>query len=496
MARAGIGGRRVPRWRSTHHVSTESADYHHDAVNSDRSCFSSGNDDMQHQIRDRVLDDALFGFFRKQAVKTLKRNFSDFCKDFPPSDKIKRSKIDGVDRAAFTRYSLKYFLGVIRKLTRSQRAVIEEFGFGCLLLFDLNDIPSEFSRWVADSVDTLCSQITVSSTPIDITKQTFHLILGLPIDGLDVPCDSKYGEDFILSHFQLSAMSHITFFGNKLCGADDLSKHDILVCPSSNEYPSGKYLAVLKQPEAVKEYDFSKLVYEHCLASINEFSFLGNLRGRRPRAPVCCIYVLVVHYLDCLDFGVQNVDQSIPRIAVWRGNMIKVFSELDRKRRHCFGKRQLKEGLASRQNQGIFSTYLKSQNNQSPILGPLSSDFRKNVKSNFVSNLQPVVIDGILNIVDNFVPMKSTTGKPSLERISKDIAKSLNIGKSGWVVLRWGEYDNFQDAEYRTTTDGRICFKSGWKKFAKDFDLKAGLVVLILFHMEEDGYVKVSFDAL
>jgi hypothetical protein len=60
----------------------------------------------------------------------------------------------------------------------------------------------------------------------------------------------------------------------------------------------------------------------------------------------------------------------------------------------------------------------------------------------------------------------------------------------------WGEHDNFQDAEYCTTADGRMRFKSGWKKFAKDFDLKAGLVVLILFHMKEDGYVKVSLDAL
>lgn len=80
--------------------------------------------------------------------------------------------------------------------------------------------------------------------------------------------------------------------------------------------------------------------------------------------------------------------------------------------------------------------------------------------------------------------------------ISKDILKSLNIAKSGWVILGTGEYDNFQDAEYRTTSDGRMRFKLGWKEFAKDFGLKVGLVVLILFHMEEDGYVKVSVDAL
>jgi hypothetical protein len=49
-----------------------------------------------------------------------------------------------------------------------------------------------------------------------------------------------------------------------------------------------------------------------------------------------------VQYLDCLDFGRQNVDQSIPRVNVWRGNMIRLYSELDRKRPHRFGKRNIK----------------------------------------------------------------------------------------------------------------------------------------------------------
>ncbi|KAM0866120.1 hypothetical protein ACQ4PT_042836 [Festuca glaucescens] len=234
---------------------------------------------------------------------------------------------------------------------------------------------------------------------------------------------------------ELSAMPHITFFGNKLSGTDNLSDHDVFVCfmsvaihcflcPSSIEYPSGKYLAVLRQPEAVKEHDFSKLVYEHCLASINEFTIAGKLRGRRPRAPVCYNYILV-YYLDCLDFGSHNVVQSFPRIAVWRGNMIKVFSKLDRKRRHCFGKRHLKEGLASCRIQGMFSTYLKLQNNQSPILGPLSSDFRNNMKTSFISNLQSDVIDGILNVVDKCVSNKFATNKSRLEMLVNNVLDFL-----------------------------------------------------------------------
>jgi hypothetical protein len=212
---------------------------------------------------------------------------------------------DGVNRTFFSRYSLKYFVEVIRKLTPQQRAIIAKFGFGCLLLLDLFDIPSEFARWVADSVDPVCSQMTVCYKPVDISKSTVHHIIGLPIGGLDVPCNSNDGKDFILSHFNLVEMPHITFFGNKLCGSEELSEHDVFVCfmsvavscflcPSFREYPNCKYLSVLKSPEAVSRYDFSKLVYEHCLEGISEFIMWGKTKGRRPKAPVCCNYVPVV----------------------------------------------------------------------------------------------------------------------------------------------------------------------------------------------------------
>ena len=50
-----------------------------------------------------------------------------------------------------------------------------------------------------------------------------------------------------------------------------------------------------------------------------------------------------MRYLDCLDFGTQNVAHITPRVLVWKGNMINVFSDLDRKCRQQFGKKQLKE---------------------------------------------------------------------------------------------------------------------------------------------------------
>jgi hypothetical protein len=194
---------------------------------------------------------------------------------------------------------------VIRKLTPQQRAIIAKFSFGCLLLLDLYDIPSEFARWVAGCVDPVCSQMTVGYKPVDISKVTVHNIIGLPIGGLEIPCNSNDGKEFILSQFNLAEMPHITFFGNKLCGSEELSDHDVFVCfmsvafscflcPSFREYPNCKYLSVLKSPEAVSGYDFSKLVYEHCLEGISDFSMCGKLKGRRLKAPVCCNYVPVV----------------------------------------------------------------------------------------------------------------------------------------------------------------------------------------------------------
>ena len=58
-----------------------------------------------------------------------------------------------------------------------------------------------------------------------------------------------------------------------------------------------------------------------------------------------------VHYLDHLDFGVRVVEQSFPRVSVWNGNLIRYFSELDRKRKNVYDKRLLKKDLLRYQNE-------------------------------------------------------------------------------------------------------------------------------------------------
>jgi hypothetical protein len=62
---------------------------------------------------------------------------------------------------------------------------------------------------------------------------------------------------------------------------------------------------------------------------------------------VCICICSQVYYLDSLDFGARLIDQSVPRISVWKGNMIKFFSELDHKKSNLFGKRHLKKNMHS-----------------------------------------------------------------------------------------------------------------------------------------------------
>ena len=78
-------------------------------------------------------------------------------------------------------------------------------------------------------------------------------------------------------HFS-SCQSCLTlpFFGNKLNSSDPLSELDVFVCfmsvaiscflcPVMSHSVNLKYLSILKDPAAAKGYDFSQLVYAHCL---------------------------------------------------------------------------------------------------------------------------------------------------------------------------------------------------------------------------------------
>ncbi|CAM0873423.1 unnamed protein product [Alopecurus aequalis] len=80
--------------------------------------------------------------------------------------------------------------------------------------------------------------------------------------------------------------------------------------------------------------------------------------------------------------------------------------------------------------------------------------------------------------------------------IPKRVVFALKIKRRGWSVLQIGDSELKHAAFFYTSTDGRLRFKNGWVKFVEKFDLEVGLVVLVMFHMDNNGYVNISFDVM
>ncbi|CAM0903723.1 unnamed protein product [Alopecurus aequalis] len=170
--------------------------------------------------------------------------------------------------------------------------------------------------------------------------------------------------------------------------------------PSSDEYPNTDYLHILEDPENVSNVDICLLVYEHIMAGVSKFSTSCKLNGRKPKQFEFCYYILGVYYLDSLDFGARLIDQSLPRISVWNGNMIKFFSELDYRKKNIFGKRQLKKNLARCYREFGPQEETVDEISYGPFVPPcFSTGFKENLHFRFDNALEAKVIDGIIDSV-------------------------------------------------------------------------------------------------
>jgi hypothetical protein len=75
------------------------------------------------------------------------------------------------------------FFDLVSSLSSAKRIVIEEYGFGSLLIFQKCPIPLAFFRWVVDHVHVSTSSILLNGISIPISLQTAHDVTGLPIGG-------------------------------------------------------------------------------------------------------------------------------------------------------------------------------------------------------------------------------------------------------------------------------------------------------------------------
>ncbi|KAL6878269.1 hypothetical protein ACP4OV_012439 [Aristida adscensionis] len=251
------------------------------------------------------LNDALFEIFKQKKIADLKRKLSSNLMD----QSVKKCKVTkfSTPGSGFTRFSVKYFSDVLSSLTPQQKEVIQHYGFGSLLRFDKCIVPKCFVKWIA-------------------------------------------------RQFGKSSMPPISFFGNML-KEESLSDEKTFICfmivalssflcPTSNIHPSSKYFAVFAD-----FYDQCKYIIDWFMEMIAKFSVGNKYTGRKSKSLGGCIYYLAVCYLDFVDFGALQVQGGFPRISVWKGEMIKSYSELDQLRESVYGKRPLRNFSSTCYNQ-------------------------------------------------------------------------------------------------------------------------------------------------
>uniref|UniRef100_A0A0A9C1Y0 Aminotransferase-like plant mobile domain-containing protein n=1 Tax=Arundo donax TaxID=35708 RepID=A0A0A9C1Y0_ARUDO len=148
-------------------------------------------------------------------------------------------------------------------------------------------------------------------------------------------------------------MPLVSYFGDKL-GSQDLSDEMILSCfmivalssfmaPNSSMKPSTKYLSALQDTNNVAGYDWSKFVYDWLMRAIRKFNNKSKATGKKCKILGGCIYFIAVYYLDFVNFGVHFVPRGVPRINVWKGDIIKLYSKSDQVDSRSFGKRPIKD---------------------------------------------------------------------------------------------------------------------------------------------------------
>ncbi|CAL4975410.1 unnamed protein product [Urochloa decumbens] len=304
---------------------------------------SSSNGDSEFNFN--LYHDALKDYKKVKEYKNkLKRRFLQ---------QSAKAKTMMKSKDAFTRFSVKAFSDVLDALTPHHKNVIEEYGFGSLLLFEKCFVPNRFAKWVAQLVDYNSGDIIVGGKIISLTKESVHHVLGIPLGGRPFPNDTSAGKSVVLEKFNRTSIPPVKFFANKLINHEPLSDVDIFICfivvalhsflcPNASIVPSYRYFGIFDDIENVRDFDWCGFVLSWLIEHIKQYKkkkakSINNSEGSLGG----CIYYLAVLYLDFVDFGPRRVSNAIPRISVWKGNMIRTYSNYDLKSPGQFGFRPI-----------------------------------------------------------------------------------------------------------------------------------------------------------
>jgi hypothetical protein len=160
------------------------------------------------------------------------------------------------------------------------------------LKFEKTDVPLRFVKWIDGKFDTRTSEIQLRSNFIPVSKDTVHNILEIPNSGLEVVPDREAGRSFILSHFNVTSIPQVSYFGKKLKSEENLSDEDILICfmivlfqsflcLNSSLQPSTEYLHLFRDVANIMKYDLCKFVYDCLVSSIKKFRKAVKVSAKR-----------------------------------------------------------------------------------------------------------------------------------------------------------------------------------------------------------------------
>ncbi|XBH76983.1 hypothetical protein VPH35_103531 [Triticum aestivum] len=203
------------------------------------SCDESiaSRDEESVLTRKKLLEDALFGFFRKEAIKSLK---------------------------------------IVQNSARMSTLKLRYYTFFVLI---------RFVCWIIECVETMSSQIIVANNKIiSISKDSVHCVLGLPNCGDLAKQDKDSVRNFILPRFSLTPNN--IFFGDMLISSDFLSEEDTFICFMIHT----EFLTLLIDSKHTSGFDFYALVYDWILTGIIKYVISGRVTSRIPKVFDFCSY--------------------------------------------------------------------------------------------------------------------------------------------------------------------------------------------------------------
>ncbi|XP_044951664.1 uncharacterized protein LOC123401873 [Hordeum vulgare subsp. vulgare] len=275
---------------------------------------------------------------RKERRKAFLEKKEKRSRNDPTTTKV---VIHDIVTKAYSCCSLPYFCEIVSSVLKSNHTVqlVRNIGFGYLLELDDCFIPRPFVQWIADNVDTQAEVIVFSKDIIPLNCESVQFVLGIPSGEKIINMkEEEAGKQAFLALFGLTEVPTIKSFGNKLlfeklCDNDFLRCFMVValatfLCPTSNTKPSTKYMGALLNVEEIKELNWCRFVHEWEMVYIKKYQKEKLKQNRTTMTLGGCIYHIAVRCLDYIDFGSIQVAPFMPRICVWKGQMIKHFSDM------------------------------------------------------------------------------------------------------------------------------------------------------------------------